>query len=70
MPTCCTVTLTPFINQASSIVAYSGDRPTVSVSYLIDGVWQVFVASTAKLLANSVEVDHGGLSTGIIKFVQ
>lgn len=67
--TCCSVTLTPFVNEATSVVIYSGDRPTVSVSYLIDGVWQVFVASTAKLLTNSVEIDHGGLSTGIIKIL-
>lgn len=70
MSTCCIITLTPFVNESSTTIAYSGNQPTVTVSYLIEGVWQVFVASVVKLLSGSVVVDHGGLSTGIIRFVQ
>jgi hypothetical protein len=67
--TCCEVTYTPFTNQATTTVPYSGNRPTVTVSYLIDGIWQVFVASVYKLLAGSVVIDHGGTSTGVVKLV-
>lgn len=71
MPTCCDITLTPFVNQSTTTVPYSGDRPTVTVSYLVDGVWQVFVQVVTTLLAGSVIVDHGGTGqTGVIKLVQ
>lgn len=68
---CCVVTITPFVNQSTTTIPYSGTRPTVTVSYLIDGVWQVFVAVVTTLLVGSVMVDHGGPGqTGIIKMVQ
>lgn len=69
---CCIVTITPFVNQSSTVVVYSGNKPTVTVSYLIDGVWQALGVMTQIIfgLAN-VTVDHGGSGqTGIIKFVQ
>jgi hypothetical protein len=68
--TCCDPILTPFVNEATTTIPYTGTKPTVSVSYLIDGVWQAFVASVITLLSGSVVVDHGGLSTGVIKIVQ
>lgn len=67
---CCQISLTPFVNESTTTVPYSGDRPTVSVSYLIDGIWQVFVGTVVKLLAGSVVVDHGGPATGVLKIVQ
>lgn len=68
--TCCNVILEPFVNQSTTTIPYSGTRPTVSVSYFIDGVWQVFVASVVTLFAGSIVVDHGGLSTGVVRVVQ
>lgn len=69
--TCCITTITPFVNVASTTIPYSGNKPTVTVSYLIGGVWQTLgVASQIKYGASDVTVDHGGLSTGVIKFVQ
>lgn len=67
---CCSQILTTFVNEATTTIPYSGERPTVTVSYLIEGVWQVFVASVVQLLAGSIIVDHGGLSTGVVKIVQ
>lgn len=68
---CCIVTLTPFVNASLTVIAYSGNKPTVTVSYLIDGVWQALGVVTQIIFgAASVTVDHGGLNTGVIKFVQ
>lgn len=67
--TCCTITITPFVSEAITTIPYTGERPTVTVSYLIEGVWQVFVGSVVKLLPGSVVVDHGGLSTGVVKLI-
>lgn len=67
--TCCETILTPFVNESTTTVPYSGDRPTVTVSYLIDGVWNLFVATVVQLLTGSVVVDHGGASTGVVKII-
>lgn len=68
---CCTPTIIPFVNQSSSIIPYSGNKPTVSVSYLIDGVWQALGVVSPQYLSNTqVRIEHGGSSTGIIKLVQ
>ena len=68
--TCCTITITPFVSESVTTIPYTGERPTVTVSYLIEGIWQVFVAAVVKLLAGSVVVDHGGPATGVVKIVQ
>lgn len=75
---CCVVTIIPFVNQTTTTVPYSGDKPTVSVSYFIDGVWQAIGAETAIIYGpTSVIVDHGASGaddvsgqTGVIKMVQ
>lgn len=69
MSTCCTITTVPFVNQSSTTVPYTGDRPTVSTYYNIDGVWQT-MASPIFYGASSVTVEHGGNSTGVIKLTQ
>jgi len=67
---CCDVITKNFINQSTTTVSFTGDKPTVTVSYLIDGVWQASVAVVVQLLPDSVVVDHGGISTGIVKIIQ
>ena len=69
--TCCNIILTTFVNAASTTVGYGGNKPTVTVTYLIDGVWQTLgVAPVITFTASNVIVDHGGPNTGVIKFVQ
>jgi hypothetical protein len=75
---CCVNTLIPFVNAISTTVPYSGNKPTVTVSYLIGGVWQALgVVSQIIFGVASVTVDHGVTgaddvhgATGVIKFVQ
>lgn len=68
---CCITSITPFVNQATTTIPYSGDKPTLMVSYLIEGVWQALGVVTNQVLTDTeVVIDHGGLSTGIIKVVQ
>lgn len=68
---CCTINITPFVNQPSTTVPYSGNKPTVSVYYNIDGVWQAAgVATPITYGAASVTVNHGGDATGIVKLIQ
>ena len=69
--TCCTQILQPFTNESTTTVPYSGDKPTVSVSYFIDGVWQAMGVMTNWILtATGITVDHGGPATGIVKLIQ
>jgi hypothetical protein len=68
---CCSLTIQPFVNETSTTVPYTGDEPTVTVSYLVDGVWQTLGLLTSVVLtAGTVVVDHGGASTGVIKLLQ
>jgi len=69
MSACCTITTVPFVNQSSTTVPYTGDKPTVSTYYLIDDVWQT-AATVVTYGASSVTVEHGGASTGVIKLTQ
>lgn len=76
--TCCTVTITPFVNAISTTIPYSGNKPTVTVSYRIAGVWMALGVATSIIFgAASVTIDHGGSgaddvsgSTGVVKMVQ
>lgn len=68
---CCTITIVPFVNQGSTTVPYTGNKPTVSAYYNIDGIWQdAGVATLIEYGANSVTVHHGGPNTGAIKLIQ
>lgn len=69
--TCCNVITKPFVNEATTIIPYSGNKPTVTVSYLIGGVWQALgVMTQAVFTPTSIFIDHGGPSTGVVKIVQ
>lgn len=67
--TCCKVTIETFAGEAVTTVDYTGVRPTVEVLYLIDGTWQT-VASVITITDTQVIVDHGGISTGVVKLIQ
>lgn len=68
---CCNVTILPFVNVSTTVIPYTGDRPTVSVSYFVDGVWYALgVESVVQINPTNVTVTHGGLSTGTIKLTQ
>lgn len=69
--TCCVTTIIPFVNQATSVVPYMGNKPTVSMYYNIEGVWQAAGVATAITYgAASVTIDHGGNATGVVKLIQ
>lgn len=68
---CCDAILTTFVNQPTVTVPYTGNRPTVSVTYLIDGIWQAAgVATPITITDTDVVVDNGGNMTGVVKIVQ
>lgn len=69
---CCTVILQNFSNEVSTTIPYVGVRPTVSVSYLVDGVWYAMgVATVVQITPTNVIVTHGGVpNLGVIKIVQ
>ena len=67
---CCNNTYHTFVNVATTSVPQTGAVPTVTVSYLIDGEWHISVATSIKLVAGFIEIDHGGVSTGVIKVIQ
>jgi hypothetical protein len=69
---CCTTILQTFSNQSTTVIAYVGNRPTVTVTYLIDGVWYAMgVFTQIVLTATQVIIDHGSSSaTGVVKIVQ
>lgn len=65
---CCAESITTFAGVPSTTVPYNGNKPTVTVLYLIDGVWTAAgVATSIKITGTQVIVDHGGPATGIIK---
>lgn len=68
--TCCIQKIVPFVNKPSTTVPFTGNKPTVSVYYNIEGQWQVSATSVINYGTSSVTVDHGGLSTGIVKLIQ
>lgn len=66
--TCCPENTIPFVNQATSTIPFTGDKPLVTVSYFIDGVWRALgVMTQIRFVGSNIEIDHGGAATGIIK---
>lgn len=67
---CCSTILQTFANESVTIVPFTGDQPTVTVSYLIDGVWYAMGVATNILLGVAdITVSHGGASTGVVKVI-
>jgi hypothetical protein len=78
--TCCQTTYKPFANVSQTILPWSGNRPTVSVSYLVDGIWMAMGVQTVITFVGgegpetttdpAIVIDHGGPATGVVKMVQ
>ncbi len=69
--TCCPTIEQTFVNVPTVTVLYTGNKPTVTVTYLIDGVWQAAGVATPIVITDSeVQVDNGGNATGVVKLVQ
>ena len=73
--TCCTTTTITFSNVLTSTVPYTGTRPSIEVAYLNDdGVTYTLgsmgIDTFVSFDGASFTIDHGGLSTGIIKLLK
>lgn len=66
---CCNITYRTFVNEAVTTIPYTGAVPTVTVSYLVDGEWNISVATSIKLVGGNIVVDHGGIATGVVKVI-
>lgn len=64
---CCDTVYKSFVNETSTTIPFAGVVPTVTVQYLINGEWNVSVATSVTIANGIVTVDHGGPATGIIK---
>lgn len=68
--TCCPTIIQTFANESTTTVPFTGAKPTVTVSYLVDGVWiAIGVATNIKISDTQVVVDHGGPATGLVKLI-
>jgi hypothetical protein len=75
---CCEPTITPFFNEASTTLSYGpslqaqyGNAPKVTVIYW-DGAQYVAAGIFTSIALDgypvtSITVDHGGISTGLLK---
>lgn len=75
MTACCTTTTVPFANESVTVVPYSGTRPTIEVAYLNpDNVTYTLgsmgITTLVTFNATDFTIDHGGVSTGIIKLLK
>lgn len=71
---CCEPTIVPFNLVATTSITYTpamqelyGQEPHVEVYYLVDGKYEQSDLSQVKIVGSSIEVDHGGVNTGIVK---
>lgn len=69
---CCNINIISFSLVTSSTIAYVGNKPTVSVVYLQpDGTFlQAGVFTQIIFTTTDVSINHGGLSSGVIKLIQ
>lgn len=70
---CCNCTQNfPFFNVSTTSIPWSGQMPGVIVGYLNDdGVsyTQSGIFSEVVITPTSIEVDHGGVYSGIVKVI-
>lgn len=69
---CCNQTLSfPFFSVANTSIPYTGEMPGVIVGYLQeDGSYtQSGEFTYVKITQTHIEVDHGGVQSGIIKVI-
>lgn len=71
MPTCCDLSVTNFVNQLSTTIAYGGEygeHPLIEVVYYFEGNWvQQGISTQIRIEPGQIVVDHGGPATGLIK---
>lgn len=69
---CCNNNITSFSLVSSNTIAYTGDKPTVSVIYLQpDGTFlQSGVFTQIIYTTTDVIIYHGGPASGVIKLIQ
>lgn len=71
---CCTTSNINFLNEAITVVPYSGQRPTIEVAYLQnDGTFILGGAGIFNQIAfgpTSFTIDHGAVSSGVIKLLK
>jgi len=69
---CCVTTVIPFVNEAVTVVPYTGTRPTIEVAYDNgDGTWTLEgISTTVTFDANEFTIDHGGIASGLIKLLK
>ena len=71
---CCTTTTQTFANEAVTVVPYTGTRPTIEVAYLNPD--NTFTLGGMGIMTNIIftatefTIDHGGISSGIIKLLK
>lgn len=62
---CCPVNITPFFNEDTTTIPFTGDKPIVQVIYFQDGQWTVAgVFTEVKFSGSNIIVNHGGPATG------
>lgn len=72
MATCCTPDITPFLNVSTTVIPYTGTRPTVTVAYLQPDGTLLFngVFTQIDIIGGVVTVDHGGPQSGYVTLLQ
>lgn len=70
--TCCNSNITPFAAASTTMVPYTGNRPTISVIYLQpDGTFlQAGVFTQINFTTTDVIIDHGGPASGYVLLKQ
>lgn len=68
---CCTLNIIPFSNEIITTIAYSGNKPTVSVIYLQDDNSFLLAGLFTKIniTESNIIIDHGGPSNGLVKLL-
>jgi hypothetical protein len=76
---CCDQYTFPFSNSSTTSISYSnelraqlGSYPKVSVYYFDDAAQNYYLvngipSSQIKMIGNVLQIDHGGIATGIIR---
>jgi hypothetical protein len=69
---CCNPNTTPFANELITTVPYTGSRPIVTVLYLQpdNTLQEAGIFTLIEITPTDVIIDHGGLSSGVVKLLQ
>lgn len=71
---CCEVQRHVFTGEGVTVIPYTGVRPTIEVAYLNeDGSFtlgSMGVSTFVTFDANNITIDHGGISSGVVKLTK